>query len=287
MVKRLGVALRHQRDNRVVQSQQGPGMTILWEVVKRPTIFHCSEMTSEYIIYMDESGDHSLDSINSQFPVFVLSACIFQKTAYSTKIVPAFLELKFKHWNHDMVILHSRDIRKNLGDFAFLKDSALRASFLSDLNGCINGSTFTIISTVIEKNQHKSTYVYPDSPYEIALTFCLERSYGFLRDRGKQGQKTTVVVERRGKQEDDALELVFRRVVQGGNAWGCSFPFDILFADKKTNSIGLQLADLVSYPIGRKQIAPAKPNLAYDTLASKFRSAPNGKIHGWGLKVFP
>lgn len=34
MVKRVGVALRHQRDNRVVQSQQGPGMTMLWEVVR-------------------------------------------------------------------------------------------------------------------------------------------------------------------------------------------------------------------------------------------------------------
>ena len=34
MVKRVGVALRHQRDNRVVQSQQGPGMTMLWKVVR-------------------------------------------------------------------------------------------------------------------------------------------------------------------------------------------------------------------------------------------------------------
>ena len=34
MVKRVGVSLRHQRDNRVVRSVQGPGMTLLWEVVR-------------------------------------------------------------------------------------------------------------------------------------------------------------------------------------------------------------------------------------------------------------
>ncbi len=34
MVKRVGVALRHQRDNGVVQSEQGPGMTVLWTVAR-------------------------------------------------------------------------------------------------------------------------------------------------------------------------------------------------------------------------------------------------------------
>ena len=34
MVKRVGVSLRHQRDNGVVRSEQGPGMTMLWGVVK-------------------------------------------------------------------------------------------------------------------------------------------------------------------------------------------------------------------------------------------------------------
>ena len=34
MVKRVGVSLRHQRDNGVVRSAQGPGMTLLWEVVR-------------------------------------------------------------------------------------------------------------------------------------------------------------------------------------------------------------------------------------------------------------
>ena len=34
MTKRVGVALRIQRDNGVVRSEQGPGMFVLWEVVR-------------------------------------------------------------------------------------------------------------------------------------------------------------------------------------------------------------------------------------------------------------
>ena len=33
---------------------------------------------SDYIVYVDESGDHSLTSINPQNPVFVLVFCVFE-----------------------------------------------------------------------------------------------------------------------------------------------------------------------------------------------------------------
>ena len=62
---------------------------------------------SDYIIYLDESGDHSLDVIDPQFPIFVLSACAFRKSDYSVAIVPHFLDLKFRFFGHDMVVLHS------------------------------------------------------------------------------------------------------------------------------------------------------------------------------------
>ena len=32
---------------------------------------------SDYIVYVDESGDHSLESIDINYPVFVLAFCIF------------------------------------------------------------------------------------------------------------------------------------------------------------------------------------------------------------------
>ncbi|WP_338012591.1 DUF3800 domain-containing protein [Rhizobium sp. LCM 4573] len=35
---------------------------------------------SDFIIYVDESGDHSLTSIDVNYPIFVLSFCIFEKS---------------------------------------------------------------------------------------------------------------------------------------------------------------------------------------------------------------
>jgi len=62
---------------------------------------------------------------------------------------------------------------------------------------------------------------------------------------------------------------------------------DIIFADKKANSTGLQLADMVARPIGRYLIDPQQDNRAYDVLKDKFRTSPQGVIKGWGLKCYP
>jgi hypothetical protein len=43
---------------------------------------------SDYIIYVDESGDHSLQVIDEQYPLFVLSFCIFRKVEYANIVGP-------------------------------------------------------------------------------------------------------------------------------------------------------------------------------------------------------
>ena len=35
------------------------------------------EVFGDYIVYVDESGDHSLVSIDQRFPVFALVFCVF------------------------------------------------------------------------------------------------------------------------------------------------------------------------------------------------------------------
>lgn len=45
--------------------------------------------------------------------------------------------------------------------------------------------------------------------------------------------------------------------------------YRFLLADKRTNSIGLQLADLTARPIGLKYIRPDQKNRAYDIIAPK------------------
>jgi len=64
-------------------------------------------------------------------------------------------------------------------------------------------------------------------------------------------------------------------------------PFDLIVADKKTNSEGLQLADLTARPIGLSVLRPDQPNRATQVLESKFIRDRKGNKDGVGLKVFP
>jgi len=243
-------------------------------------------MFGDYIVYVDESGDHGLTSIQDPYPVFVLSFCIFHKEEYRTSVVPAFLNLKFRFFGHDMVVLHSHEIRKQYGPFKVLVNAQLREQFLHALNETVANAPFTLISAIIDKKKLRAQYASPANPYEIALRSCLEKTFAFLRDCGQEKHRTTVVVECRGSVEDNALELAFRRIVQGDNRWG-TLPLDIVFADKKTNSTGLQIADLVSHPVGRHYLDPTRQNRPYQVIESKLRRSPEGKTSGWGLKIFP
>ncbi len=74
---------------------------------------------SPLIVYLDEAGDHSLESIDTSFPVFVLVLFICDVETYSEKIVPAVYRLKFDFFGYEGVILHSRDIRKAQKEFGF------------------------------------------------------------------------------------------------------------------------------------------------------------------------
>jgi len=88
------------------------------------------------------------------------------------------------------------------------------------------------------------------------------------------------------------LELEFRRVCDGANRLGISLPFDIVFADKKVDSPGLQLADLVARPIGMHILRPDQENRAFAVLRRKFfcsggRDRLGEGFENWGLKIFP
>ena len=237
---------------------------------------------SEYIVYVDESGDHSLASIDQDYPIFVLAFCVFRKDRYLEKVVPKLQSFKFKYYGHDMVVLHELDIRKSRGPFNILLDKKMRDPFMDDLNCLIDSAPFTLITSVIDKQKHLDRYGHnAHSPYDLSLLFCMERLEHFFIVEGESEKKVHIVLEKRGKKEDNELELVFRRYCDTNN-----FPFEPVFAHKQNNSVGLQLADLVARPIGRHVINPKQDNRAYDILKKKFYRGPNG-MNGWGLKIFP
>lgn len=241
---------------------------------------------SDYVVFVDESGDHSLGSINADYPIFVLAFCIMPCAAYVDLVTPAVRRLKYGLFGHDLVILHEHDMRKKTGPFAQLNKER-RDALTNGLTEVIEAAPITLIAVVIDKVKHKAKYVSPDHPYNLALKYGLERVYAFMCGVGQQDRQTAVVCEARGAKEDKEIELVFRRVCDGDNRTQKPYPFNIVVADKKTNSEGLQLADLVARPIGLHVLRPEQPNRAWSALEPKLYRGAYGVTAGNGLKVFP
>lgn len=211
---------------------------------------------------------------------------------YSENVVPALEIFKFKHFGHDQIVLHENEIRKEKGVFRIFPTKEHKGRFMDDLTAIIEKNNFILISCVIDKRRLKEQQATPSNPYHIALRYCLETLYEFLDEKDEHQNLTHVVVEQRGKKEDNELELEFRRICDGQNIQEKILPFEILFSDKKAMSSGLQLADLVARPIGLHVLRRDQTNRAFDILRQKFFCAGGREKVGenyekWGLKIFP
>jgi hypothetical protein len=240
-----------------------------------------------YVVYVDESGDHSLTEIDEQYPVFVLAFCIFRVDLYTTQIVPSVQRLKFDFFGHDMVVLHEREIRKSLPPFDILLNKETRSDFMARLDEVVDSAACCIVAVVIDKIAFKRRVGSDVNPYHIALEFGLERVFLELQSRGQRGQRTHVIFEGRGKREDRDLELEFRRIMDNTDMLGMPETLEFMCASKQANSSGLQLADMVARPIGLHWLKPNQPNRAWTTLEPKIRRSPRDAINGWGYKVYP
>ncbi|MFF8817257.1 DUF3800 domain-containing protein [Leucobacter sp. NPDC015123] len=241
----------------------------------------------EYVVYVDESGDHSLSSIDKNYPVFVLAFCIFPIETYITSVVPRIQRLKFNYFGHDMTILHEREIRKSAPPFDILMDESVRTPFMSELNAILCEERYGIVSAAIRKEEFLRRRGSQTDPYHVALEFGLERVFLQLQQRGQKARRVRVVFESRGKAEDDALELEFHRIMAATKMRGMPETLDFTIVSKMCNSAGLQLADMVARPIGLKLLRPTQANRAWDVLEPHIVRSPKGNIHGYGLKVYP
>ena len=232
---------------------------------------------SDYIVYVDESGDHGLANIDPLYPVFALSFCVVRKQEYVENIVPALQKFKFDIWGHDSIVLHEHDIRKNKGPFAFLRaDQTRRERFYDTLNILIEKAPFTIFASVIDKKELRAKYGEKSwSPYEASLFFCMNRLCDLLSKENQKGKTIHIVFESRGKREDKELKLEFCRIADSQRQWGGKghdfglFDFQPVFMSKKSNSSGLQLADLTARPIALSFLRPEQQNRAFEMIKPK------------------
>jgi len=239
---------------------------------------------SQYIAFLDESGDHSLTKIDKDFPVFVLCLVVVDRESYAGETIPTISRLKLRYWDHEGIILHSSDIRKARGDFSILLNENVRVAFLGELESLMRDLSYTVFIAAIRKEALIEQYFHPESPYTLSLKFILERLLHFGK-RYKIDQ-IPIVAESRGKKEDGDLERYFYRLISVGSGYHTKEEFQALnptltFRNKRENIAGLQIADLVAHPCARRIINRRQPNRAYKIVQEhRYRK-------GWSWKVFP
>ncbi len=238
---------------------------------------------SDYIVFVDESGSPTLSQVDAAYPIFVLVFCVVNKWIYADKIQPAIKRLKFEFFGHDMTVLHSHDIRKPKGDFRILQNKTVRERFLSRLDELVTNADIHLIAQIVDKREWKKRIDTPFDPYHVALRLCLSQLDRFLSGHGQKGRLTHIIAESRGKTEDRELEVEFHRfyheMTVGGSGvtpWFTGAHLDLKFVEKKINSAGLQLADLMAQPIGRNYLKPDQENHAFKIIETKIFQGVGG-----------
>jgi hypothetical protein len=247
--------------------------------------------TKKYDFFLDETGDHGLSFIDENFPIFLLAGCLFEDTEYAN-IVSRINAFKQEFFKTTEVILHSRDIRKCDGAFQILFDLDLKKKFYDELNRIISDAQFTIIAVAIDKKKHIEKYgKIAQNPYTICLSYILERLI-FCTDEKTAVPTVSINIEKRGKKEDAQLLAHYNSVIDKGTYHVNSDRFKRRIVEfnmklKKDNDIGLQIADLCAYPIARHVLNSEEPYIPFKVIENKLRKGTNGKVDGYGLKVFP
>jgi hypothetical protein len=243
----------------------------------------------EYYLYLDESGDNKLNKIDPGFPVFLLCGVLFSPDEYQL-FRQSLNEIKYEFFGHKNTIFHSRDIRKWTKDFTILNDDKLRHEFYSSLNTVISKSNHTIIASGIDKMAISKIPFYSNkNVYDLSLSFIIERAIFFLDDIKDKHKKLIIIPERRGWLEDSFLEQHFYKIMLSGTEYVSAsrmknYRITIDFRYKWENVNGLQLADLIAYPIARKIINADSFNPAYEILKNRFYKKRDVV---YGLKIFP
>ena len=96
-------------------------------------------------------------------------------------------------------------------------------------------------------------------------------------------------MEMRGKKEDRILTNYYDTFRIRGTKWLTperlnSHLEEFTFRSKKSNLVGLQIADLIAYPIARYVLNPNAINMAFEILRCNIFSSQDKLL---GLKVIP
>lgn len=211
-----------------------------------------------YRLYIDESGDHTYSYIDDSNRRYLCLLGIFlESEVYRTSFHPQFEELKQRYFPHspdEPVILHRRDVVNKCGPFGRLCNPEYSQRFNSDFLKFLAEQDYKVIGVVIDKKAQIERYADAAyHPYHFCLAALLERYCGFLNFYSAQGD---VMAESRGGTEDIKLKEAYHALYTAGTYYHSGEIFQhvltssqIKLKQKSANISGLQVADLLAYPV--------------------------------------
>lgn len=256
----------------------------------RPTDIALWENEIQYILFVDENNGDNVAQIAKKLKqkkeispderFLTLTGCIIEKKHYE-QLKEEFEFIKYKYWTDAKyfyeknqvernVCFHSREIRNKMN--AFNMEDEKYQEFIQELSNSIKKVKFKIITVNIDMVEFVMEG-HETSAYEYAFMKMVRAYKQEIRE-----ENGIIIIEARGKKEDRSLH---KYAVELLGTEELSNIKGLFFNAKwnKTNGVtyaGLELADLVSYPI-HKYIKHGKTDKAFESIESKIIAYRNEK----------
>lgn len=263
----------------------------------RPTDITLWEKEIQYSLFVDENNGDNVEQIakklkqkkeiSSDERFLTLTGCIIKNKHYE-QLKEEFEFIKYKYWTNAKyfykkkmeeknVCFHSREIRNKMNAFN-MEDKEYR-EFIQELSNSIKKVKFKIITVNIDmvkfvmEGQRGSVYEYAFMKMVQAYRQEIKEENGII------------IIEARGKKEDRLLHKYAVELLEQEELLNIK---GLFFNAKwnKTNGVtyaGLELADLVSYPI-HKHIKYGETDRAFESIENKVIAYKNEKN---GIQKFP
>ena len=222
-------------------------------------------MTKHYYLYIDECGDQNLESFSPTFPIFTLCGILVADDKVE-QLNQQVKDLKKQFWGDKNIILHSRDIRKCQKGFEILFDLNIKQQFYEAINHILaQNNVYVIVSCSIMKEPYIRQFGKLNDVYGQSLSFVIERAIFCVDNKVPEGEgRIHSRVERRGKREDKALLGYYLQLLEKGTYWVDALRMkdrmeSFEFKWKSDDVIGLQIADLIAYPLTRHPMKKELP----------------------------
>lgn len=242
-----------------------------------------------YTLFIDECGDPNLEKFDKTFPLFTLCGILVpdRKLKWLENEVR---QLKHELWGNDDVIFHSREIRNCSKQFINLLDSDIKTRFYLRINEILSAeNVYVIVCCCILKEPFIERFNTGEDVYGLSLKYLIERAIFHIDDCTEGNAVLRIVVERRNPNQNQALLKYYNGLRVNGTKWITAERLtdrikSFSFVGKKDNVIGLQVADLIAYPISRQVLNPERPNPAFNIIAKNIYTYKGARL---GFKIIP